>query len=396
MGRKGSVGGAGKSGGTSSGGTSSGGTSSGGSSSGSSSGGSSGGSSNSGGASSGGSGSSSGSGGGGTGGTKSGQSGAHAHKTAGSSSTTTPANNQSTVAVSTPNYSAALGYSTNNLTQGAGSASKIHSPEVRQSQNTTGNANVVTLGNQPLAGDNAGQVSWNPAQSFETASGTGNLLYGRKVNGQLSQIDPNSAEGRQIASILAEQRARNSVATNTDNQYLQNENAAITNAEKRQREFVNNNTFPANPQQTATAPIPNVITVSTPLYQQAGEKENPLAILEGNKFVSPSQQFLPQINEEFAPRPEYTAFSNNPYIGVHQNSAISPNADLSESQRKSPIDYLIDIKNHKYFPLAIVGIVVLVVLSMFGGARVTKARGGGKGVFISVGGAGQPIITVVK
>ena len=380
------------SGGTSSGGTSSGGTSSGGSSSGSSSGG----SSNSGGASSGGSGSSSGSGGGGTGGTKSGQAGARAHHTAGSSSTTTPANNQSTVAVSTPNYSAALGYSTNNLTQGAGSVSQIHSPQVRQSQNTTGQANVVTLGNQPLAGDNAGQVSWNPAQSFETASGTGNLLYGRKVNGQLSQIDPNSAEGRQIASILAEQRARNSVATNTDNQYLQNENAAITNAEKRQQEFVNNNSFMANPQPQATAPIPNVITVSTPLYRQAGEKENPLTILEGNKFISPAQQFLPQENEQFAPRPEYGAFTNNPYIGVHQNSAIQPNADLSESQRKSPMDWLTDIKNHKYFPLAIVGIVVLVALSMFGGAKIKKASGGSKGVFRSTGGSGQPIITVVK
>ena len=152
----------------------------------------------------------------------------------------------------------------------------------------------------------------------------------------------------------------------------------------------------ANPQAQATAPIPNVITVSTPLYQQAGEKENPLAILEGNKFISPSQQFLPQVDEQLAPKPQYTAFTNNPYIGVHQNSDMSPNADLSESQRKSPIDYLIDIKNHKYFPLAVVGIIGLIVLSMFGGARVTRARGGSKGVFRSVGGGGQPIITVVK
>ena len=184
-----------------------------------------------------------------------------------------------------------------------------------------------------------------------------------------------------------------SIATNTDNQYLQNENAAITNAEKRQQEFVNNNSFMANPQPQATAPIPNVITVSTPLYRQAGEKENPLTILEGNKFISPSQQFLPQENEQFAPRPQYGAFTNNPYIGVHQNSAISPNADLSESQRKSPMDWLREIYQHKYFPLAIVGIVVLVVLSMFGGAKMRKGR---KGIFTSGGGSGQPIITVVK
>ena len=186
-------------------------------------------------------------------------------------------------------------------------------------------------------------------------------------------------------------------ATNTDNQYLQNENAAITNAEKRQAEFVNNNTFASNPQPMATAPIPNVITVSTPLYQQAGERENPLQILEGNRFVSPSQQFLPQVNDSVAPRPEYTSFTNNPYIGVHQNSAISPNADESESQRKTPMDFLTDIRSHKYFPFAVVGIIGLIVLSMFGGAKMRKGSGGGgKGVFRSGGGSGQPIITVVK
>jgi hypothetical protein len=40
-----------------------------------------------------------------------------------------------------------------------------------------------------------------------------------------------------------------------------------------------------------------------------------------------------------------------------------------------------------------VGIVVLVVLSMFGGAKMRKGR---KGIFTSGGGSGQPIITVVK
>ena len=367
------------------GGTSSGGTSSGGSGGGSSSGGSSGGSGSSsggsGGASSGGSGSSSGSGGGGTGGTKSGQSGAHAHKTAGSSSTTTQANNQSTVSVSTPNYAAALGYSTNSLTQGAGSASNVSASNVQQSQQTTGQANPITLGTMPAA--NTLNASYQGTQ--------GQIQYAQMV----------SKYGKETADRLATQTYVSydlspKMAVNTDNQYLQNENAAITNAEKRQQEFVNNNTFASNPQPRATAPIPNVITVSTPLYRQAGEKENPLTILEGNKFISPAQQFLPQENEQFAPRPEYGAFTNNPYIGVHQNSAIQPNADLSESQRKSPMDWLTDIRQHKYFPLAIVGIVVLVALSMFGGAKIKKASGGSKGVFRSTGGSGQPIITVVK
>jgi hypothetical protein len=368
------------------GGTSSGGTSSGGSGGGSSSGGSSGGSGSSsggsGGASSGG-GSSSGSGGGGTGGTKSGQSGAHAHKTAGSSSTTTQANNQSTVSVSTPNYSAALGYSTNSLTQGAGSASIVSASNVQQSQQTTGQANPVTMGVMPAA--NTLNASYQGTQ--------GQVQYAQLV----SKYGQETADKLATQTYISHQEARAmGLGTNTDNQYLQNENAAITNAEKRQQEFVNNNTFASNPQPRATAPIPNVITVSTPLYRQAGEKENPLTILEGNKFISPAQQFLPQENEQFAPRPEYGAFTNNPYIGVHQNSAIQPNADLSESQRKSPMDWLTDIRQHKYFPLAIVGIVVLVALSMFGGAKIKKASGGSRGVFRSTGGSGQPIITVVK
>jgi hypothetical protein len=382
MGRKGSVGGAGKSGGTSSGGTSSGG-SGGGSSSGGSGGGSS--SGGSGGASSGGSGSSSGSGGGGTGGTKSGQSGAHAHKTAGSSSTTTQPNNQSTVSVSTPNYAAALGYSTNNLTQGAGSASNVSASNVQQSQQQSGQANPITLGVKPSA---------PPPNSNASYQGTlGQIQYTMMVE----KYGKETADKLATQTYVTRQQARAiGLGTNTDNQYLQNENAAITNAEKRQQDFVNNNSFMANPQPQATAPIPNVITVSTPLYKQAGEKENPLTILEGNKFISPAQQFLPQENEQFAPRPEYGAFTNNPYIGVHQNSAIAPNADLSESQRKTPMDWLTDIRQHKYFPLAIVGIVVLVALSMFGGAKIKRASGGSKGIFRSTGGSGQPIITVVK
>jgi len=388
MARTGSRGAGKSSGGTSSSGSSSGsgsGSSSGSSSSGSSSsGGSSGGSSGSGGASSGGSGSSSG-GSGGTGGTGSGQSGAHAHKTAGSSSTTTPANTQSVAAVSSPDYSAALGNSSNPLSMGAGSASNVSASNVQQSQNTTGQANVTTIGTLPSSNAFGTNVSYQ--------SSVGQQQYAMMVE----KYGKETADKLATQTYYTQQEFRTKFpATNTDNQYLQSENAALTNAEKRQQEFVNNNTFMANPQQRATAPIPNVITVSTPLYQQAGEKENPLAILEGNKFVSPSQQYLPQVNEQLAPKPQYTAFTNNPYIGVHQNSDIAPNADLSESQRKSPIDYLIDIKNHKYFPLAVVGIIGLIVLSMFGGARVTRARGGSKGVFRSVGGGGQPIITVVK
>jgi len=319
--------------------------------------------------------------------TSTGQAGARTKRsgnnTQGSSSTTTPANNQSVVTVGSANYSIGLGNSSNPLTMGAGSGSNVSASNVQQSQNTTGQANVTNVGMNPLTGKTL--AVWE--------SSIGQTQYAMLV----------AKYGESTAQRLREQTyystgVQNIVpATNTDNQYIQNENRAITNAEKRQTDFVNTNKFMANPHERATAPIPDVITVSTPLYQQAGEKENPLTILEGNKFISPSQQFLPQVNEQVAPRPEYGAFTNNPYIGVHANSDIAPNADLGESQRKTPMDYLIDIKNHKYFPLAVVGIIGLIVLSMFGGARVSKARGGGgRGVFRSGGGSGQPIITVVK
>ena len=123
------------------------------------------------------------------------------------------------------------------------------------------------------------------------------------TQGQVQYAQMVSKYGKETADKLATQTYVStmilspSIATNTDNQYLQNENAAITNAEKRQQEFVNNNSFMANPQPQATAPIPNVITVSTPLYRQAGEKENPLTILEGiNLFLQVNNFCLKKMN----------------------------------------------------------------------------------------------------
>ena len=169
----------------------------------------------------------------------------------------------------------------------------------------------------------------------------------------------------QIASILAQQRARNSLlpATNSQNTFLQNESASLTNAEQRQKKFVDSNLFQANATPTPTAPIPDTIYTSTNLYQQAGARDNPLSILEGNPFIAPQQQFMPQINDEFAPRPAYEAMTKNPYIGVHQNSPLAPNSDAGESQRKGVKDWLSDIKNYKYVvPMGIFLIVFLLYL----------------------------------
>ena len=89
-----------------------------------------------------------------------------------------------------------------------------------------------------------------------------------------------------------------------------------------------------------------------------------MSILEGNPFVSPQERFLPQINEEFAPRPKLNTFTNSPYIGVHQRSPLAPNADDKVSQRKSITDYMTEVRQHNYFPLAIAVLIILLILTM--------------------------------
>jgi len=155
--------------------------------------------------------------------------------------------------------------------------------------------------------------------------------------------------------------------TNTDNQYLANESGSIRNAEERRNKYVNQNKFIANPTPQPTAPIPTKIYTRTNLLNQAGEDSNPLSILEGNPFVAPAQRFLPQINEEFAPRPELKSFTTDPYIGVHKTSPIAPNSDNEVNQKKGVMDWMQEIKTHKYFPLAIMALIVIVVISILRG-----------------------------
>ena len=279
---------------------------------------------------------------------------------AGSTSTTTSPNVQTVSKIHSPVYTNQASY--NSLTEGAGVVSDVASSNVQQSQQETGQANATQMGVNPKYVYQAGQISYNTSQSFDPNS---NLFYAY----QGKQIDPNSAQGMQIASILAQQRARNSLlpATNSQNTFLQNESASLSNAEQRQKKFVDSNLFQANATPTASAPIPDTIYTSTNLYEQAGARDNPLSILEGNPFIAPQQQFMPQINDEFAPRPAYEAMTKNPYIGVHQNSPLAPNSEAGESQRKGVTDWMQEIRNHKYFPLAVAGLIVIVVISLIRG-----------------------------
>jgi len=304
-------------------------------------------------------GSSSGSGGGAQGGasvSRSSPSPSNAGVTSGSSSTTTGSNVQSVAVQSTPSYASAI--SANPVTQGAnrGVVTDVQNiSETARSLSPTTNANPTTLGKQISASSYNVQYSNAPASQYPALVHN----YGVEIANRIAT---------QTYYSIEQTRAMG-VGTNVDNQFLKNENRAITNAEARQAEFVDQNKFLANPQPNAYSEIPDKIYTSTNLYQQAGQDDNPLSILEGNPFINPSHQYFEQLNEEFAPRPVYSAFTTSIAIGTHRNSPIVANSKLDTNQRKGVTDYFSDVRNHKYFPLLIAGVVVVVVISILKGRR---------------------------
>ena len=264
---------------------------------------------------------------------------ANAGVTAGSSSTTTGANVQSVAVQSSPNYSNL--YSANPLTQGANRGLVT---DVQNSSETARAMSDTSVANPTIMGVNSSVV--NPSQLTSQYTALQSNVT------PLVNVKKNSPVGKGSGGMLA--------GTNTDNQYLQNENGAIRNAEERQNKYVNQNKFMANPSPMATAPIPTKIYTRTNLLEQAGEDSNPLSILEGNPFVAPAQRFLPQINEEFAPKPEMKSFTTDPYIGVHKTCAIAPNANDNVNQKKGVMDWMQEIKTHKYAIPIGVALVILI------------------------------------
>ena len=280
----------------------------------------------------------------------------NASATAGSSSTTTGSNVQSVAAQSSPDYSNL--YSANPLTQGAnrGQVTDIqNSSETARASADTSVADPTKLGTAPIVYPNQLTSQYTALQS--------NVIP--LTNIQKMQAGTCSYPFPSTDKNLGGMRA----ATNTDNLYLQNENASIRNAEERRNKYVDQNQFLANPSPHATAPIPTKIYTRTNLLDQAGEDSNPLSILEGNPFVAPQQRFLPQINEEFAPRPELKSFTTDPYIGVHKRSPIAPNSENEVSQRKGVMDWMQEIRQHKYFPVAIMALIMIVVISVLRGRK---------------------------
>jgi len=270
-------------------------------------------------------------------------------RTHGSSSTTTGSNVQSVASNVTPNYTNLQ--SANPLTQGSNRGQVPFSNNISQvasAQSPTTRANPTTLGIHPSASTVSTSYQRN-ASVYALV----NPAYGSQLQQKIS-LSNFSMTGHPTP------------AQNVDNIYFNPESASVRNATRRQNKFVDNNQFDANPQSPASAPIPTKIYTRTNLFDQAGEKDNPLSILEGNPFIAPSHQYLPQVNEEFAPRPKLSSFTNSPFIGVHQRSPLAPNADDSVSQRKGITDYFTEVRQHKYFPLGVAGLIILLVLLMRG------------------------------
>jgi len=264
---------------------------------------------------------------------------ANASHSAGSSSVSTGSNVQSVAVQSTPNYSNL--YSANPLTQGANRGLVT---DIQNSSETARALADTSVANPTVLGVNSSVV--NPSQLTSQYTALQSNVT------PLVNVTKMSPVPKGSGGMLA--------GTNTDNQYLQNESGAIRNAEERQNKYVNQNKFMANPSPLATAPIPTKIYTRTNLLEQAGEDSNPLSILDGNPFVAPQQRFLPQINEEFAPRPDYKAFTTSPFIGVHKRSAIAPNANDDVNQKKGVMDWMQEIKTHKYAIPIGVALVILI------------------------------------
>jgi len=269
---------------------------------------------------------------------------ASASSTAGSSSTTTGSNVQSVAVQSTPTYSNL--YSANSLTQGANRGLVT---DIQNSSETARAMADTSVANPTVLGVNSSVV--NPSQlTSQYTDLQSNII-------PLVNVAKFSPTSKGIGGMRA--------GTNTDNQYLQNESGSIRNAEERRNKYVDQNKFIANPTRQPTAPIPTKIYTRTNLLDQAGEDSNPLSILEGNPFVAPQQRFLPQINEEFAPRPNLKSFQTSPFIGVQKTSPVQPNADDKVSQKKTAMDWIQEIRQYKYFIPIGIGVIVIMAYFIF-------------------------------
>jgi len=264
--------------------------------------------------------------------------------TKGSSSTTEPPNTQGVFETSSANYNKF--YSANKLTQGANTglitSANQNLSETSIASKDTSKAQTVELGVKPSASYIQAVWSNAPASSYSYLV----TNYGVDVASRVSSSSPQQTL---------------QPATLANSSFLSSRKPTIRQADERRNKFVDNNLFKAHPVHKASAPIPTKVYRKTNLFMQANQDNNPLAILEGDKFINPKTQFLPQINQEIAPRPEFKAFTSTIYSGVKKTSPMDDTSDLT-SNRKSWRDYWSDISTSKYFPVYVGGTIMLILI----------------------------------
>ena len=234
--------------------------------------------------------------------------------TKGSSSTTQGENKQRTANVDRATYTPNASY--NPLTQGSSYDQIVD----KNSQALSNVADQNTNKAQPT--DLTSPNAFDTRQHNVAYSNAPANAYAFVLQNYASELATSLAQN---AGITTKSQLIAEAVPNNEIKFQQNESPRLETASQDQKKFVDPNLFQANHMDMAIAPIPTKITTRVNLFKQAGERENPLAVLEGNKFVKPSQQYMTQVNEEFAPRPVLKTFTTTAYIGTHHNSPASPN-----------------------------------------------------------------------
>ena len=264
--------------------------------------------------------------------------------TKGSSSTTQGENTQGTANVNRATYTPNASY--NSLTQGASYDQVVD----KNSQALSNVADQKSNKAQPtdLTSPNAFDTRQHNV-AYTNAPATAYAFVLQNYSAELAtSIAQNSG-------VTTKSQFITQPVPNNEIKFQHNESPRLETASQDQKKFVDPNLFQANHMERAIAPIPTKITTRINLFKQAGERENPLAVLEGNKFVKPSQQYMTQVNEEFAPRPVLKTFTTTAYIGTHHNSPASPN-DQKINNASTYMEKVKGLKDKKFMGLPVLAI----------------------------------------
>ena len=259
-------------------------------------------------------------------------------QTKGSSSTAEPTNTQRVANLEKATYNPHL--SANKLTQGANTLNITSAPtnlsQVSKSSYNLTKAQPTQLGTMPTVQPPRSVWSNAPPSAYVYV----NQTYGADV-----------AQRFFNQSYYSPQQIVYKPATlEHGSSFIPNQKQTIRQAGERRNKFVDNNLFQSNPVKHAHSVVPTKVSRRVKLTQGLGVQENPLAILDGDKFVNPSEQYLTQINEIIAPRPEYKVFTNTAYSGVKKTSPMVP-TDQKVSNRMNIKAYLSNLKQSDHIGL---------------------------------------------